>query len=130
MTPYQMLKKESKSIGWPVAYKTDLTKHDLNLIRKNKNKRFFWILREHGTHLFIIEDSKYPLTKEHDEYLLKRIDGAGKNLFTFFIDVLEKYKEHCSKKLKITIAQIKEVLNSNRNSKLYFYNTKELKEII
>lgn len=49
---YRALKAESMKVGWPLAYQTDLTKHDRAALSvKDAPERFVWILRNAGTHL-------------------------------------------------------------------------------
>ncbi|MEN6565873.1 MAG: hypothetical protein ABFC57_06195 [Veillonellales bacterium] len=51
---YSALLKESKKVGYPEAYQTDLTEHDKRNLRGYKGP-YLWILRQHGTHLCLLE---------------------------------------------------------------------------
>lgn len=42
-------------IGWPEYYTTDLTEHDVNLLRTYAPKQFIWVARECGTNMFILD---------------------------------------------------------------------------
>jgi hypothetical protein len=59
-TPYQILKAEAKRQQLPKSYKSDLTTHDQHTLRRRKEqpKKFVWLLRDCGTHLFY-ESSLY-----------------------------------------------------------------------
>ena len=50
---FKTLTEEAKKVGWPLAYQSDLEKHDLDLLSaENAPKRFIWVLRDAGTHLY------------------------------------------------------------------------------
>lgn len=56
MRHYKALLAESKKVGWPVSYATDLTTHDERELRhRDPDMPFGWILRELGTHLILPE---------------------------------------------------------------------------
>lgn len=61
LTPYQILKQESERVSWPISYETDLTQHDKRTLRYRREipNRFLWILRKHGTYLFIPDNTLY-----------------------------------------------------------------------
>ena len=41
----------SRNIGHPKHWKTDLTKHDKNMIVDLNPGRYYWVVRECGTHI-------------------------------------------------------------------------------
>lgn len=50
---YLALVAKADEIGWPVRFRTDLTKHDRAfLATKPVDRPFAWILRENGTSLY------------------------------------------------------------------------------
>jgi hypothetical protein len=58
MTPeaiYNVLVTEAAHAEWPVAYKTDLTKHDRQTLLNTDTQHFIWVLRESGTHLYPLD---------------------------------------------------------------------------
>jgi len=59
---YKLLVQESKSVKWPVEYKTDLTRHDKMTLYAYKPERFIWILREWGTHMILFQEQKDFIT--------------------------------------------------------------------
>jgi hypothetical protein len=49
---YHALRDAARAKGWPVAFKTDLTKHDLAFCRRyDASQPFLWVLRDAGTHV-------------------------------------------------------------------------------
>lgn len=55
---YDLLVAESKRLGWPTIFRTDLTMHDRQMLRQRdplQGGEFVWVVREHGTHLYFIE---------------------------------------------------------------------------
>lgn len=62
MPHYTALAAKADEVGWPLRFRTDLTKHDRELLKtKPADRAFMWILRDSGTGLY------YP----------GLIDGAG-----------------------------------------------------
>ncbi len=60
---YRLIKAESNLVGWPVVYRTDITKIDRQtLSRKDAPESFLWILRECGTDLFDLDNPQSPRT--------------------------------------------------------------------
>lgn len=56
---YQALVRVSNDIGWPVSFRTDLTKHDRGALKDwGDDQPFAWCLREDGTHL-VHPDARY-----------------------------------------------------------------------
>jgi hypothetical protein len=52
---YRAIRAEAARVGWPVAYRADLTKHDLAACRRlQPGERFVWALRETGTDLYAL----------------------------------------------------------------------------
>jgi len=49
---YRALTAKADEIGWPLRFRTDLTKHDRAFVTKHEADRpFIWVLRDSGTHL-------------------------------------------------------------------------------
>jgi hypothetical protein len=63
-TPYQVLKAESRRVGWPRSFVTDLTEHDHKALRTYRPDRFVWLLRETGTQLYCAQ-----MAEQHREWL-------------------------------------------------------------
>ncbi len=47
---------QSAAYRWPVGFQDDLYVHDLNLVRDCPDLEFVWILREMGSHLYLVDD--------------------------------------------------------------------------
>ncbi len=53
-TAYQQMKREAIKTGFPRVFKTDLTVHDRDFLRRRQRPRQFgWALRECGTELLL-----------------------------------------------------------------------------
>lgn len=50
---YRSMLAESKRLGLPLGFKTDLTKHDRAMLGAHDGRPFGWILHEHGTTLLV-----------------------------------------------------------------------------
>lgn len=48
---FQEMCKRSNEIGAPQYWKTDLTKHDRDYVVNMEPGRYYWIIRECGTHM-------------------------------------------------------------------------------
>jgi hypothetical protein len=61
---YIALVAKSEEKQWPVAFKTDLTKHDYNRLHApDAPETFYWRLRESGTDLLVKEtDVRFLMT--------------------------------------------------------------------
>lgn len=58
VTAYGALVKEAAAIGWPLAYRRDLTVHDRAACRRLKpGQRFVWSVRETGTDLYVLGEA-------------------------------------------------------------------------
>lgn len=53
---YAAMRAESRRLRLPRRFRTDLTRHDRQLLRKLRaDAQFVWILREDGTHLWTVD---------------------------------------------------------------------------
>jgi hypothetical protein len=53
MAHYNALVAKADEVGWPLRFRTDLTKHDREFLKtKPIDRPFSWILREDGTSLY------------------------------------------------------------------------------
>jgi len=49
---YRALTAKAAEIGWPLKFRTDLTKHDrASVATRDADRSFMWVLRDSGTHL-------------------------------------------------------------------------------
>lgn len=127
MTPYQILKKESEKVGWPKHYKQDLTKHDKSIlsIKNNKGKKFIWMLREYGTHMYTLEDNKYC-----DEFIIMLKKEGKALLIGKKRHELVRFNEWCNDKLLAdSILWMSSVLYYNQNVNVYIFNGEKLTKI-
>jgi hypothetical protein len=50
---YRAIVAAAEQVGWPLKFRTDLTKHDRAfLAEREPSKPFSWILHEGGTHIY------------------------------------------------------------------------------
>ncbi len=91
-TPYQVLMAESKRVGWPEAYREDLTVYDRLSLQTEKPEEFGWVLRRNGTHLIFDKEEWYG-NKEYETlrktrftigFLEACINQSEENLFYWF----------------------------------------------
>lgn len=61
---FRAIWQESQSVGWPTAYRCDITKIDRRLILEELPIRFIWGLRPYGTHLFPIDNPRWWIDRE------------------------------------------------------------------
>lgn len=103
LTPYDELEIESNRIGWPVRFKTDMTKHDRTRLQSNDAPKIFgWILRKLGTLLLDPRMSRRNL-ESYAYYLTSDADG---NYFYW-------YDGHSLK--EVSCNQLFELLRKNNN---------------
>lgn len=53
---YRAVLRICARVGWPVAFQSDVYTHDLAFCRENPGKAFVFILRDHGSHCYIIDE--------------------------------------------------------------------------
>ena len=73
---YDQLEIEAGHVGWPVSFKTDLTKHDRERLQGDDAPKVFgWVLRELGT--LLLDPRMSPRSLEGYALHLESADGAG-----------------------------------------------------
>lgn len=86
---YPVLLAESKRVGWPVSFATDLTEHDQRFLRKRKPEwPFVWCLRESGTHVIDLAETPTVGASRHRQTIagmvhsiIRAFDGEGSTHF-------------------------------------------------
>ena len=56
---------KSQKIRWPTHYSNDLYVHDRRSLRKYKPRAFIWVVREWGTHLYLLDEGGKPMSQKY-----------------------------------------------------------------